>query len=143
MKSFHYLSFIALLLPLFTNIKSARQPDLFIVIARHWCLDGNSSVYVTIKNQGTAFSPACIMAVKPLFATENCIKSTEVNVPVLKPGDEAVVEVYLRNEIKTCRCATAGKGSDRKILLIVDAYETIAESDETNNEKVLRYSGLD
>jgi subtilase family serine protease len=143
MKAFQYLSVFALFIPTFSHFNVARQPDLFIFIARHWCVDGNSSVYVTIKNQGTAPSVACILAVKPLFATEECIKSTEVNVPALKPDAETTVEVYLRNEIKTCRCASGGKGSDRKILLIVDATEINEESDETNNEKVLRYSGLD
>jgi hypothetical protein len=144
MKSFQFLSVFVILIPIFGKLLAPHYCDLTITDITQDCT--NSILTVTVKNQGEMSSVESILAARPVEATENCIKSTEVTIPALKPGKQVRVKVYLRNENTNCRCSSTvsgARGSLRKIMFFADDTATNTESDETNNMMGYGYSGLD
>ncbi len=134
MKKYIFSSILALVALAFSAFRSAENvvagPDLVIQNVELKCKTQRMLVFHVV-NQGDTKSNSTLIRIRPMDgddATQKCIQQAVRNVPILLPGKDFKLTVKLK-AAPGCDCE-----SGIKVDMFVDHKNTIAESDETNNE---------
>ena len=134
MKKYLFPSLLALVALAFSAFRSVENlvggPDLLIQNVELKCKGQRMLVFV-VKNQGDEKSNSTLIRIRPTGgddATQKCIQQAVRNVPILLPGKEFKLTVKLK-AAPGCDCE-----GGIKVDMFIDHQNTIAETDETNNE---------
>lgn len=115
----------------------AAQPDLVIKEVIPNCQ--MPELFVVVCNAGTEVSRPTTITINPADAqAKTCIKDRKMPVPALKPGECTRIRFALTNN-KGCFCKEGLTVVSMDFKFFVDAANTNAESDETNNTFLFNY----